>query len=109
MAVNFDMLTGRLGTRKLRKSWKSWRIALWMRLGSLLRVRVKVSNQLLLNDFTGDEEDDEEEEEDDESDDESFVKEPGVTMEDDASLAAEGSLRTKSSKSKKSSKSTKSK
>lgn len=57
------------------------------------------------------EEDSEEEEDsgDDESDDESLVKEPGVTMEDDASLAPEGSVRTKSSKSKRSTKSGRSK
>jgi len=50
-----------------------------------------------------------EEESDDESDDESLVKEPGVTLEDDASLAPDVSVRTKSSKSKKSSKSSRSK
>ncbi|KAG8845943.1 hypothetical protein FRB91_001313, partial [Serendipita sp. 411] len=58
----------------------------------------------------GEAEDDEEEgsEEEDESDDESLVKEPGITVDDDASLA-ERSVRTKSSKSKKSTKSGKSK
>ncbi|KIM23633.1 hypothetical protein M408DRAFT_77324 [Serendipita vermifera MAFF 305830] len=55
------------------------------------------------------EESEDEDSDDDESDDESLVKEPGVTMEDDASLAADGSARTKSSKSKKSTKSGKSK
>lgn len=54
------------------------------------------------------EEESSEEESDDGSDDESLVKAPGIAMEEDASLAGEVSVRTKSSKSKKSSKSSKS-